>query len=466
MSDISISHFWDKYTSITTRYKIKPSAAKWHVRNAEHYIKFHKNRHVTTHTAEDVDAYLKMKGRSPRLLDWQYKQIIISLKILFLDVLKLPWAIEFTWDSYQDLSESLPDSHPTLARDFQDTSTASAFKEPLDFSSGYKSSHKIVFRKYPVQMQGLVRSIRLKQYSIRTEHVYVAWVVRFFRFHSLKSPDTLTEYDISEFLEYIVIKRRVGGSTQSQALNALVYFYKWVLEVELSDDIHFAHSKKPKRLPVVLTVDEVKLLFSHLKHPVYLLMTQLLYGCGMRLMECIRLRILDIDFAYQQITVRDAKGKKDRVVPIPKKLGSKLKRQLDTVKVTHDEDIVDGFGDVYLPDALSRKYPNAKKEFKWQYLFPASKISFDPRSRIAQRHHLHENSLQKQIKKAADLSGMTKKISSHVLRHSFATHLLENGYDIRTVQELLGHADVSTTMIYTHVLNKPGVTITSPFDML
>jgi integron integrase len=284
----------------------------------------------------------------------------------------------------------------------------------------------------------------------------------------MKEPDRLTENDISAFLEFLVYKRNVSSSTQAQAqaLNALVYFFKSVLNKELSDDIIFARSKKPKRLPVVLSKDEVTLLFCQLKRPVHLLMANLLYGCGMRLMECIRLRILDIDFAYHQITIRDAKGKKDRVVPIPQRLSSRLHNQINDVKELHSEDIGEGFGSVYLPDALARKYPNAAKEFKWQYVFPSIRITADPRTGKVRRHHIHENGLQKQIKQATEMAVINKRVSCHVLRHSFATHLLENGYDIRTVQELLGHADVSTTMIYTHVLNKPGVTVTSPFDVL
>lgn len=195
-------------------------------------------------------------------------------------------------------------------------------------------------------------------------------------------------------------------------------------------------------------------------------MANLLYGCGMRLMECIRLRVLDIDFGYQQILVRDAKGRKDRVVPIPQKLLDGLKRQIDKVRELHAEDLEEGYGRVYMPDALARKYPNAGSELRWQFVFPSTKLSTDPRSGAARRHHVHETGLQKHIKTASDRAGITKRVNSHALRHSFATHLLESGYDIRTVQELLGHADVSTTMIYTHVLNKPGVSVISPLDML
>lgn len=230
--------------------------------------------------------------------------------------------------------------------------------------------------------------------------------------------------------------------------------------------IAYTKSRKEKRLPVVLSREEIKRLFAHIEGEKQRVMANLLYGCGMRLMECVRLRILDIDFDYQQILIREAKGKKDRVVPIPRKLLATLKQQIDEAKRYHNDDLAAGFGDVYLPAALARKYPNAGKEFRWQYVFPASKISKDPRSGVYRRHHVHEADLQRYIKKAADAAGITKKVNCHALRHSFATHLLEAGYDIRTVQELLGHADVSTTMIYTHVLNRPGVSVISPFDVL
>ncbi len=282
----------------------------------------------------------------------------------------------------------------------------------------------------------------------------------------MADPLYLSEIDISKFLEFLVLKRKVAASTQSQALNALMFFYKSVLNKELSNKIQFAHSKKPKRLPVVLSKNEIALLFSEINNPVQKLMVNLLYGCGLRLMECVRLRVLDVDFDYQQILVRNTKSKRDRVVPIPQKISEQLKSQIKKIKLMHCDDLEEGFGRVYIPDALARKYPNAEQEFRWQYVFPSSKISTDPRSGKIRRHHVHESSLQRYIKKAAEKKGITKKVNCHSLRHSFATHLLENGYDIRTVQELLGHADVSTTMIYTHVLNKPGVTVTSPLDML
>ncbi len=466
MSDLSASHFWDKYIIKTDSYNIKPTSSKWYVRHAENYIRFHKGNRLRQHTPENINQFLQYKCRNPQLTDWQFMQIVVALKILFIDMVRTPWAKSIDWDSYKSMAAALPDSHDTVSRDYQDPGIVPDSSVNTLSVANYTSTHKAIFQKYPNQIEQLVKCIRLNQYSIRTEKAYVGWVVRFLKYHQLKPADKLNDNDIIMFLEYLVYKRKVASSTQAQALNGLVYFYKNVLNTPVNDDIQFAHSKKPRRLPVVLSKDEVRLLLSNISIPQYLLMSNILYGCGLRLMECIRLRILDIDFAYHQIIIRNAKGKKDRVVPIPVKLVSSLKAQIQSVRELHDGDLFDGYGAVYLPDALSRKYPNAKNEFKWQYLFPSMRLATNPRSGLTLRHHLHENTLQKQVKKAADSSGITKRISSHVLRHSFATHLLENGYDIRTVQELLGHSDVSTTMIYTHVLNKPGVTVTSPFDSL
>ncbi len=466
MTDQSVSRFWDNYIYKTKIYGIKRESARWYVRHAERYIKSMPNVRLAEHSAHDVENYLRAKDSQARLQDWQYKQIVISLKILFVDMVKTAWAKQFPWDEYIEHAESLPNSHATVARDYQEVDLESITQGLLEKTEKNSGLFKKVFTQHPLHIQNLIKHIRIKHYSIRTEQSYLGWLLRYINYHSMKDPKTLSEPEIAQFLEYLVFKRKVSSSTQSQALNALIFFYKIVLNIELSDSIVFARSKKPKRLPVVLSMGEIKKLLNNIKHPTQYLMANLLYGCGMRLMECVRLRIQDVDFDYHQILVRQAKGGKDRVVPIPKKLLMLLKDHIENVKDLHNEDLKEGYGSVYMPDALGRKYPNAAKEFRWQYVFPSSTISKDPRSKAIRRHHVHERGLQRQIKKSSEEMGITKKVSSHTLRHSFATHLLENGYDIRTVQELLGHADVSTTMIYTHVLNKPGVTVTSPLDML
>jgi integron integrase len=293
----------------------------------------------------------------------------------------------------------------------------------------------------------------------------VAWVCRFIRFCDGVDPRQVSPDRISAFLEYLAVRRQVAASTQNQALNALVFLYKQVLGVDVEEVGAFTRAKRPRHLPVVLARGEVARLLSQMDGTSHL-MASLLYGTGMRLMECIRLRVQDIDFAYHQILVRNGKGQKDRVVPLPDRLKEPLQEQLRKARTLHDRDLAQGFGEVFLPDALARKWPNAAREWIWQYLFPSARLSVDPQSGQTLRHHLHENSLQKAVKAAAQQAGLTKKVNCHSLRHSFATHLLESGYDIRTVQELLGHADVSTTMIYTHVLNRGGQGVRSPLDNL
>lgn len=466
MMDQSVSRFWDKFIDKTRSYGVNNHSARWYVRHAEQYIKSKPKKRLANHSAHDVESYLRSSGGISRLQDWQYKQIVTSLKILFVDMVKPAWANQFPWDQYIEHAQALPGNHATVARDYQEVDLDSIKQGLVNKSEANKGLFNQVFAEYPQHIQNLIKHIRLKHYSIRTEQSYLGWLLRYISYHSMKDPVNMKEAEIASFLEHLVFQRKVSSSTQSQALNALIFFYKTVLGVELSDAIEFARSKKPKRLPVVLTVSEMKRILSNIEHPTQHLMANLLYGCGMRLMECVRLRIQDVDFEYRQILVRQAKGGKDRVVPIPKKSLPVLKSHIENVKKLHSEDLKEGYGSVYMPDALARKYPNAEKEFRWQYVFPSSAISKDPRSKAIRRHHVHERSLQRYIKKSADNVGITKKVSTHTFRHSFATHLLENGYDIRTVQELLGHADVSTTMIYTHVLNKPGVTVTSPLDLL
>ena len=307
--------------------------------------------------------------------------------------------------------------------------------------------------------------IRRKHFSIRTEQSYVDWVRRFILFHNKRHPREMAEAEVTEFLTHLARDGGVAASTQNQALSALLFLYKQVLKQEIGWQEGVERAKRPARMPVVLTHDEVHKIFAHL-HGTLRLMAGLLYGSGLRLMECVRLWVKDVDFGYVRIIVRDGKGAKDRVTMLPVNLAKSLERHLQKVKAQHEEDLEAGFGSVFLPNAIARKYPRAAKEWIWQYVFPSSRLSFDPRSPGAakQRHHIDETLLQDAVKKAVRTSGVNKPATCHTLRHSFATHLLENGYDIRTVQELLGHKDVSTTMIYTHVLNRPGIGVKSPLD--
>ena len=307
--------------------------------------------------------------------------------------------------------------------------------------------------------------IRRKHFSIRTEQVYVDWIRRFILFHDKRHPREMAEAEVTQFLTHLAREARVAASTQNQALSALLFLYKQVLKQEIGWLEGVERAKRPARLPVVLTRDEVHTLFAQL-HGFHRLMAGLLYGSGLRLMECVRLRVKDVDLGYLRITVRDGKGGKDRITMLPVNLAKSLERHLQKVKAQHEEDLEAGFGGVHLPDAIARKYRNAQKEWTWQYVFPSPRLSIDPRAPTSarQRHHSDESVLQDAVKRAVRGAGIAKAATCHTLRHSFATHLLEDGYDIRTVQELLGHKDVSTTMIYTHVLNKPGIGVKSPLD--
>lgn len=270
--------------------------------------------------------------------------------------------------------------------------------------------------------------------------------------------------EVRAFLDHLAVIRHVSASTQNQALNALVFLYKQVLGRDPGDLETFVRARRPRNLPVVLSRGEVTALLSHLTGTAHLL-ASLLYGTGMRLLEGLRLRVQDLDFANGRIHVHRGKGNKDRYVPLPLSLQDPLKEQIRTVERLHHEDLAAGHGEVRLPDALVRKYRNAGRELKWQYLFPSSRLAADPYGGTLRRHHLHESALQKAVKRAATACGLNKRVGCHTLRHSFATHLLEAGHDIRTVQELLGHANVSTTMVYTHVMSRPGVGVCSPLDI-
>ena len=305
--------------------------------------------------------------------------------------------------------------------------------------------------------------LRVKHYSIRTEQAYVDWIRRYILFHRKRHPSEMDEKEITEFLTHLAVEKNVAASTQNQAFNALLFLYQQVLDRKLDFIDNVQRVTRPAKLPVVLTPSEARAVIAHLKGE-YRLMGELLYGSGLRLMECVRLRVKDIDFAYGHITVRDGKGLRDRITILPERLRRALQVHLDRAHEMHQHDLRKGGGRVYLPFALERKYRNANRSWSWQYVFPAAKLSTDPRSGELRRHHVSEKNLQKAVKAAIERAAIRKVASCHTFRHSFATHLLENGYDIRTVQELLGHKDVSTTMIYTHVLNRPGIAIHSPLD--
>jgi integron integrase len=305
--------------------------------------------------------------------------------------------------------------------------------------------------------------IRARHYSIRTEQSYFLWVRRFLAFHGGLPAARLAEPDISAFLTHLAVREKVSSSTQNQALNALVFFFRHVLRHPLDSPFELVRAKRPQRLPAVLSREEVRALLAGLSGD-YLLMAQLLYGSGLRLMEALRLRVKDLDFGLRRIVVRDGKGAKDRVTMLPDTLIPALREHLERVRRIHQTDLAAGGGSVYLPYALERKYPGAAREWKWQYVFPSDRLSPDPRGGAVRRHHVDPSALQKEVRRAVRAAGIVKPAGCHTLRHSFATHLLESGYDIRTVQELLGHADVNTTMIYTHVLGRGGLAVKSPID--
>jgi len=306
-------------------------------------------------------------------------------------------------------------------------------------------------------------AIRLKHYSYRTEQTYKDWIKRYILFHAKRHPKDMGVEEIQNFLSHLAAEKNVAASTQNQALSAILFLYRHVLCIEIEFPTDIVRAEKSKTLPTVLTHQEA-IAVIHKMQGVPQLMTKILYGSGLRLMECLRLRVKDIDFGNHQILIRDGKGEDDRVTLLPDSLIPDLDLHLQTVALIHQKDLKQGFGAVYLPYALARKYPQANKEWIWQYIFPSLSRSTDPVSQKIMRHHADASVLQKAIRQAAKRANINKPVTPHTFRHSFATHLLQNGYDIRTVQELLGHKDVKTTMIYTHVLQRGGLAVKSPLD--
>ena len=317
--------------------------------------------------------------------------------------------------------------------------------------------------KPPRLLDQVRAAIRTKHYSRKTEEAYVHWTRKFILFHNKRHPIELGETEVGQFLQHLALNKRVAAATQNQALNALVFLYAAVLKKPLGKLPDVLRAKRPKRLPSVLRQEEVQRLFTAMKGP-YSLMARLLYGAGLRLTECTNLRVKDIDFSTNQILVRDGKGFKDRVTMLPQTVREELLNWIDRLKAFHKQELERGTGNATLPYALGRKYPNLSKSLQWQYVFPAGKLVWDEEAKMWRRHHIFDDTLQRAVSAGGCLAGIEKPVSCHMLRHSFATHLLEQGCDIRTVQQLMGHKHVETTMIYTHVLKKPGIGVRSPLD--
>ena len=309
--------------------------------------------------------------------------------------------------------------------------------------------------------------VRLKHYSFSTERTYVHWIKHYIFYHNKKHPVEMGKEEIEQFLTFLAVQKKVSPTTQNQAFAALLFLYKEVLGIDMSEwNIQALRAQERKRIPVVLTKGEVQKILTEMSG-VYQLMAQLMYGCGLRMKEVLNLRIKDIDFGFNKVYIWDSKSLNDRTVPLPQVLKERLKVQVGTVEQLHQKDCADGYGSVYLPYALERKYTNAKFETKWQYLFPMRNLSKDPRTGITRRHHIHEKTFGRNIKQAAKKAGIHKRVTSHIFRHSYATHLLQSGIDLRSIQELLGHKSVETTMVYTHVVAEMNKTkVTSPLDMM
>lgn len=456
-SNPAVARFWDRFITFLADHGVKESVRPWYVRRIEHYLSAIDGKKLARHTEEDVKRYFSDLGLNQRLKDWQFRQSVDAIRQLF-RFIDTDLQHQVDWQYWLDSSQSLAPDHRTTARDIVLPDVSSQHGE------GEKMSIKQLKDKYADVRNAFITEIRHRAYTIATEQTYEYWLFYFIAFHNGHDPRQMGGDEVARFLEYLAVNRNVVASTQNLALNALVFFYNHVINQPFAELENITRAKRSRRIPTVLTKKEIAKLLQQLSGTRWL-MAALQYGTGMRVMECIRLRVQDIDFNYHQIMVRAGKGNKDRHVPLPSRLHEQLQVHLQNVKNMHEYDLRNGNGEVYLPDALSRKFPAAAKQWHWQYVFPAGKLSVDPRTDAVRRHHLHERTVQRNISQAASKANICKRVTTHTLRHSFATHLLEDGYDIRTIQELLGHADVSTTMIYTHVLNKGGRDVHSPLDV-
>lgn len=426
------AHFWQQYENCLLKNKINPQHIRWYVNWCRQFISFIGELPVASCKPQHVSAFLDNLQQNQNIKDWQWSQARTALWHLFRDHLQINWA----------LGNPRPQAIP----------------QPAAQPSELSSAHQATLKKMRSTLIG-------HQYAKRTQSAYIDWATRFLAYFPNRKMTDLDANSVRAYLTNLAEKHNVAVNTQKQALNALVFLFQESEGRELGDFSDFKRAKKPIKVPTVLSQEEVQLLFGQLNPP-HLLICQLLYGAGLRLLEGVRLRVQDVDFANNQLLIRDGKGRKDRVSVLPAICREALQSQIEVTRQVHAEDLGRGYGEVWLPTALRKKYPQAGRDWRWQYIFPASNVSVDPETTVVRRHHFDESGVQKALRDAARACGLSKRVTPHTLRHSFATHLLESGSDIRTVQELLGHSDVATTMIYTHVLNRPGLAVTSPVDRL
>ena len=440
-----VNDFWDSYRQAAIASGVPVKNADWFVRWAEEFATATRGKALRERSAADIRKFLLELSIQRGIQPWQVNQAEEALVFLYEGFLKLDLGL----NAVRPLGPAQGLVNPNLK-------TRQHFRDRTPSKAEEQARYGKLFSRFR-------SAIRVRHYSIRTERAYQQWVGRLLSFHRDKSPENIDADDIQSYLNYLAEERKVAASTQNQALNAIVFFFKEVLKRDPGDFSDFVRAKRPTHVPEVLTRSEVESLLDAMSG-VNQLMAGLLYGAGLRLMECIRLRVKDIDFEARHLTVRDGKGRKDRITMLPERFQHLLKQQLEQARALYEMDLKKGVAGVYIWPGLDRKYPNAAREWIWQYVFSSNRLSVDPRSHTTRRHHVHSSSLQKAVKNAAAKAGLSKRATCQTLRHSFATHLLENGYDIRTVQELMGHSDVSTNMIYTHVLNRPGMTVKSPAD--
>jgi integron integrase len=443
-----VNRFWDKYREVVIKNGVSEKYADYYVKWAQKFALSIKGKPLNKRSLDDIKQFISKVKNYKNVQEWKVKQAREAIYILYYKFLKI------------NVGDLQPDNnHNYNHKELKKSSCGKKFEKKERFLI----SKKEIEDKHKTLLEKIYKEIRYRHYSIRTESSYMDWIIKFLRFSNGEDPEKLGAGDIREYLDYLACEREVRGNTQNLALNAIAFMYTQVLKYDPGDFSDFKRAKRGRKVPVVLSKGEVDLLLEQMGGVTHL-MAGVQYGSGLRTTELIRLRIKDIDFEYGNIIVRNGKGDKDRLTILPEKYIEDLKKQIEYAKKLFQKDLEDGSAGVYIWPAYARKNPGAKKDWRWQYLFPAVNLSVDPRSKSYQRHHVDESTLQRAVKNAARAAGLTKEVTPHTLRHSFATHLLERGYDIRVIQELLGHADVSTTQIYTHVLNRPGVPVISPAD--